>query len=360
MKQTDRLRVVKKLLAKEMCDGILITDTTDAEYISGFHASNIFLFISQTRAVLFTDFRYAEAARAFCSAHTQWRFVQIPESGMAELKSYCTPGDALGVQSGSLSVDRFDSLKRTLKKVRMVKLGNAIDVSLIAKTADEISLAGRAARIGDAAFLRIVKTLKPGMTEAGVAGALDELCRTIGSEKPAFETIVLFGSRSALPHGRPSGARLKKGDFVLFDFGCTVKGFLSDMTRTVVVGKASSRQREIYAVVEQAQKRACKAVRAGVTAGVVDLSARSFIEKAGFGPRFGHATGHGVGRLIHEKPRIARDDATVLPAQAIITVEPGIYIPGFGGVRIEDMVVVEPSGVKILTQTPKRLMEVPA
>jgi Xaa-Pro aminopeptidase len=360
MKKEDHLRLalVKKLLVEKKCGHFLITDPIDAEYICGFHSSNVFLLISRASNILFTDFRYTEAARAFCAKHARWRFVLVKENGLAAIAPFCPAGGVVGIQSGALSVDRFDELKRTLKKIRFVKLGDTIDTLLIPKTASEIALSSRAADIGDKAFNRMLKRIKVGMTEKQAALMLEDDCRRRGSEKPSFDTIVLFGERSALPHGRPSERRLKKGDFILVDFGCTIDGFVSDMTRTVVMGEASPRQREIHSIVAKAQQAAREAVHEGVAARSIDSRARTVIEKAGYGAYFGHATGHGVGLRIHEKPRIGRETTASLPASAIITVEPGIYIPRFGGVRIEDMVVVRKTGGETLTSSPRNLIEV--
>jgi Xaa-Pro aminopeptidase len=196
------------------------------------------------------------------------------------------------------------------------------------------------------------------VSEKEIAQRLVVVCRAGGSEKPSFDTIVLFGARSALPHGKPSHAQLKNGDFVLCDFGCTVNAFASDMTRTIVMGKADTRQKEIYGIVLAAQKAARSHVQEGVMARYVDKCARDFIAGAGFGEYFGHATGHGVGRRIHEKPRISRDNNALLKTNMVITVEPGIYIPGFGGVRIEDMVAVGRGCTAALTRFSKELIEV--
>jgi Xaa-Pro aminopeptidase len=196
------------------------------------------------------------------------------------------------------------------------------------------------------------------MTEQEAAGELEGLCRQQGSSGPSFETIVLFGPRSALPHGVPSGARLRRGDWVLMDFGCMIDGFCSDMTRTSVAGGASGRQREIYNAVLLAQAKGRDAVRAGVAASDIDKAARDSIAAHGFGDHFGHATGHGVGRRIHEAPRVASNSHVKLGDGAVVTVEPGVYIDGFGGVRIEDMVAATPGGAHLLTRSPRHLVEI--
>jgi Xaa-Pro aminopeptidase len=228
------------------------------------------------------------------------------------------------------------------------------------KTGREIALMKQAAHIGDAALSRTLPLLKEGMTEREAAFLLEDHCRRLGSEKPSFDTIALFGERSALPHGTPTQRRIRKGDWVLFDFGCTVGGFASDMTRTAVFGPASPRQKKIYGIVFEAQQKAREAVREGARASSVDACARGIIEAAGWGDNFGHATGHGVGRRVHEPPRISRTNKSPLEAGAVITIEPGIYIPKFGGVRIEDMAVVRKDHGEILTDAPRELREITA
>jgi Xaa-Pro aminopeptidase len=357
-KYDDRLSLVRRLLDTKKCSHVLVTNIVDGEYLSGFHASNIFLLISRTNNLLFTDFRYKEAADAFCRDHPSWRFILTGENGLSVLPSHCAAGSVIGVQSNSMSIDEFDALTRRLRKGRLVKLGDAVSLLFIQKSALEIKMMKKAAHIGDRAFQRSLPQLKSGMSERDAASMIEHECRCAGSEKPSFDTIVLFGERTALPHGRPTDARLKKGDLVLMDFGCSLEGFCSDMTRTVVAGAANGRQREIYRIVAEAQKRARDKAGENVKASAVDASARDIIEKAGYGAYFGHATGHGIGRTVHERPRIARNSNAVLPSGAVITIEPGIYIPRFGGIRIEDMVVVQKSGGETITESPRRLMEI--
>jgi Xaa-Pro aminopeptidase len=195
------------------------------------------------------------------------------------------------------------------------------------------------------------------MTEREACAFLEERCRQYGSESPSFDTIVLFGRRSAFPHGRPAARKLRAGDFALFDFGCTVKGYCSDMTRTVVMGRASEAQKAIHATVQEAQRRAREMVKTGVPASRVDKEARACITDAGYGEWFKHATGHGIGRRVHECPRIHEKNAVALKRGMVCTIEPGIYRPDIGGVRIEDMVVVTDTGPDVLTRTSRRLME---
>jgi Xaa-Pro aminopeptidase len=179
----------------------------------------------------------------------------------------------------------------------------------------------------------------------------------LGSEKPAFESIVASGQRSAMPHGLASAKKIHKGDFVTFDFGATVNGYVSDMTRTVVVGKATSRQKKVYGIVLKAQKAGVKKIKASVPTRIVDKACRDIIKKAGYGKNFGHGTGHGIGYYIHVGPSISPKSADILAVNQVVTIEPGIYITGWGGVRIEDDVVVTRNGGKVLNKTPKNLLE---
>ncbi len=359
MKQNsdERLLRLKQLLEEKKCTHILITDMIDCEYACGFHSSNVFLLISRSDNKLFTDFRYKEAARAFCRKNRQWRFIETDENGFSFLLSSCKKGSVIGIQSNCLSIDRFDEIKRRLHGIRFVKLRDAVTDLFISKSALEITSIKKAAAIGDRAYKRTLLKVKEGMTERHVALILEDECRRAGSEKPSFDTIVLFGRRTALPHGSPSDAILQKGDFVLFDFGCSSDGFISDMTRTVVAGKATAKQKEIYRIVADAQERARQVVTVGAAAATVDRCARQIIEEAGYGAHFGHAIGHGIGRRVHEKPRVARGNNGPLLLGSVITIEPGIYIPRFGGVRIEDMVVVRKDGGETVTSSPRQLIE---
>jgi Xaa-Pro aminopeptidase len=345
------------------CSRLLISDAVDIEYLSGFSASRAFLLIAPAFNVLCTDFRYREAADRFCAAdnrRTSWRSVSFGKIGFSFLAPFVPPGSAVGFRSDVCTVDEMEKLKKALRGVRFVPLSAPIAGLACSKTAAELSAMKKAARIGDAAFARFFRSLRPGVTERDAAAAFDRIALALGSEKCSFDTIVLFGARTSLPHGRPGGRRLKKGDLVLIDAGCTVRGLCSDMTRTAVFGTASLRQREIYAVVQQAQTAALSAARSGMAALSLDRAARSVIEQAGYGAAFGHGLGHGVGRRVHEPPRISAQSREILQQESVITIEPGIYLPGFGGVRIEDMVVLTGNGSRLLTHAQRSLRELNA
>jgi len=354
-----RLRRLRRLMRDPGCTHLLLSDPIDCRYATGFRSSNVLLLIDARQGWLCTDFRYRTAAEGFCRRNRRtWTLQMIAESDYSFLRPLVPRKAALGTQPNAVTVEQFERLKRALPGVRFVQVPEATSAVSIVKTPAEIRAIGRCARMADTALRRTLPALSVGVTELQVRDILEEQCRRLGSQGPAFETIVLFGRRSALPHGVPSGARLKQGDFVLFDFGCTLDGMRSDMTRTVVKGKAGKRQRQVYNTVLGAQQRARRRVAPGVLARVVDGAARGVIEDAGFGREFGHATGHGVGYRIHEPPRLAARSTARLPAGSVVTVEPGIYIPSLGGVRIEDMVVPAGSGCRVLTRFPRQLLEV--
>jgi Xaa-Pro aminopeptidase len=356
----DRLAAARRMMRQRGCTHLLVTDAAGIEYLSGFSASRAVLLVTPRSNLLFTDFLYREAAARFCASgrrQAAWRAVPIDKSGFSFLAPFVPPGSAVGFQSDVLTVDEMKSLAKALRRVRFVSCADGIARISCSKTGAELSAMKEAARIGDAAFAELFRVLRAGTSEREAAAAFDRIALELGSEKNAFDTIVLFGARTSLPHGRPGSRKLVKGDLVLVDAGCTVRGLCSDMTRTVAFGAASPRQRRVHTVVRQAQAAALRAARAGLAAASLDRAARSVIEKAGFGAAFGHGLGHGVGRRVHERPRISSKSKEILQEGSIIAIEPGIYLSGFGGVRIEDMAVLSKKGCRLLTHAPRKLVE---
>jgi len=354
-----RIRAVRRIIAERGCTHALVTDMADIFYISGFRSSGAALLVAPRQLDLFADFRYKAAAEEFCRGG-KWRFTLIENSGFKYLSKRIRPLSVVGIQSDAVTVDQFGELKKALPGVKLIPLsGDVADVA-VRKLPSEIESMKAAARIGDKALKALLPHIKKPITEAALARTLEGLCSEFGSEKPAFDTIVLFGERSALPHGRPGERKLRDGDFILIDFGCTVDGFCSDMTRTFVYGEATEEQRAVYNAVLRAQRCACLAARAGMKCCELDGVARSSIADSGYdGDLFGHGTGHGVGLRIHERPKVSKNVETTLPENCVVTIEPGIYVPDFGGVRVEDMVVLHKGGSTTLTHTPRKLMELP-
>jgi Xaa-Pro aminopeptidase len=354
-----RLAMARSLATEFKCTHLLVSDPADVAYLSGFVSSNAYLLLSDRDTdrdnILFTDFRYQVAAQDHCAKNPQWRFVLIKDAVFKRLGAEIPRKGVVGFQSDIMTVDAFGKMKKALPGRRLAPIAQRISDLSIVKTTAEVTAMKKAARIADAALLKFCTLLKPGMTEKEAAAKLDQLCGQGGSEKPSFDTIMLFGRNSALPHGRPGPKALEKGDFVLVDFGCTVDDFCSDMTRTFVFGAASDRQQELYNLVKRAQYSARKAARAGMAARDLDAVGRSIIQKAGYGEQFGHGLGHGVGRRIHERPRLSEKSTCQLQAGSVFTIEPGVYVPGFGGVRIEDMVLLTKNGPELLTHFPRDL-----
>ena len=271
----ERLLQAHLLLEKHRCDWILVTDVVDADYISGFSSSRVLLLVGRKTNHLYTDFRYREAAERHCRKNKEWQFTLIRDNDFACLGPELKRGGTVAFQADVMTVDEHKRLCRAFPKTRFIPVKGEISDLALAKNPGEIRFMKRAAGIGDEAFVRFRACLRPGMTEREAAGRLEAFCAELGSEKPSFDTIVLFGERSSLPHGHPGPRKLKDKDFVLADFGCTVSGFCSDMTRTVVFGAASKRQRELYGIVKDAHDAALESVRSGIAARAVDEVARS-------------------------------------------------------------------------------------
>lgn len=354
--------MLDKILNEMNLDALVITDAYNMRHVSGFRGGEGALYISRSQKVLITDSRYTEQAAkessfTIAEEHREHKREQILKECMER------EGKAgafhMGYEDESLLCIQFDKMKEALPVEVWTPLKGSINALRMVKTEEELKCLARAEEIGDQAFARFLSLLKPGMTELEAAAELEYLMKKEGAEDLSFNTIVASGLNSSMPHAIPSEKKFEVGEFITFDFGCKYKGYCSDMTRTVVLGKANEKQKEIYSTVLKAQLAALSALKAGVTGASVDKVARDIIAEAGYGDCFGHGLGHSVGLFIHEEPRLSPTDNTVLKAGMIETVEPGIYVPGFGGVRIEDMVIVTEDGHINLAHSPKELIEIP-
>jgi len=341
-------------------EGLLVTHLPDVRYLCGFTGSNAALVLGGGRAVLFTDGRYTAQAKAE-AAGTRVVIAKKPV-----LPTACEWIERAGVKrcgfdAANTTVAALESMRKAVSvKVRrrvFAPVGSLVARLREVKDADEIAKIRAAAKLGCRLFDRMLEVLQPGLTEIEVAAELEHAARLAGAEAMSFETIVASGERSALPHGRASNAKLPKRGFVTLDFGVVLDGYMSDMTRTVHLGKALEDEREVYDAVLEAQQAAMAAVAPGVTAGDVDEAARSVLRRAELDKYFTHSTGHGVGLEIHEGPRLAAKQTQVLEQGMVITVEPGVYMPGRFGLRIEDMVLVTKTGGEILTPSVKAWTE---
>lgn len=349
---------MNEILVKKDLDAILVSNGFNMTYLSGFSGATGYLYISKERKLIFTDSRYTTQARLESGA---FEVVEMnAKQGYSELiQKYMLMDKAekIGFEDQDFIYADFMKIKEVCQAREWVALGCELSNLRIIKRPDELEKLAMAESIGDEAFSYILTILKPGMTELEVAVELEGFMKTHGASNLSFETIVASGVNSSMPHARPSNKVIEEGDFVTMDFGCVYEGYCSDMTRTVVVGKASEKQKEIYNTVLKAQLAALDGLKAGKTGKEIDAIARDLIGDAGYGTYFGHGLGHSVGLEIHEEPRLSPGNPNILQANCIETVEPGIYIPGFGGVRIEDMVIVTEDGCINLTHSPKELIE---
>ncbi|MDD3655108.1 MAG: Xaa-Pro peptidase family protein [Desulfotomaculaceae bacterium] len=352
-----RINKLMELRSDVGVEAFYVTRPQNRFYLSGFTGTAGALLLCGSGAFLLTDFRYLEQAKQQ-SPHLT--IVDATESLMNRLDELVRENNVsrLGYDGDHLSHNEFLRLKDKLVSVNLTATSGLVEKLRLIKDSTEIKHIEEAVRLSDRAFEQVRPHIKPGVTEREIGLRLDFAMREMGAEGVAFETIVASGPRSALPHGVASSKRLQKGDLVIMDFGSVYCGYHSDITRTIVVGELAPWQREIYSIVLEAQLKAIEAIRHGVKASAVDSAARYVITSKGYGDYFGHGTGHGLGLDIHENPRLSRKVDTVLQAGMVVTVEPGIYLPGQGGVRIEDTVIVLESGCRVLTQTPKMRLEI--
>lgn len=341
-------------------DGLLVTHLPDVRYLCGFTGSSAALVLARGGATLFTDGRYTAQAKAEAKGT---RVVIAKKPAVATACEWMETAGIrrCGFDAAQTTVAGLESMRKAVSsRVRrgmFVAVGSLIARLREMKDADEIEKMRAAANLGCRLFDGMLDYLEPGLTELAVAAELEHAARLAGAEAMSFDTIVASGERSALPHGRASMAKLPKRGFVTLDFGVVLDGYCSDMTRTVHLGKALEGEREVYDAVLEAQEAAVAAVAPGVTSGDVDEAARSVLRRAGLDKYFSHSTGHGVGLEIHEGPRLAAKQKQVLEQGMVITIEPGAYMPGKFGLRIEDMVLVTAASGEVLTPSVKAWIE---
>ncbi len=360
MNHARRLRALRRSMKDQRVESLIVTHLPDVRYLCGFTGSNAALGVTATRAALFTDGRYTVQAKE----QTQSARVVISEA--SALRDACAWLAKSGVKHASFSAEHVTvaALQAMREAIdgRRRSFFTPLPEPLVgnlrrAKDEDELALVEKAAKLGCELFEGALLTIESGVPENAVAAQLEYAARRRGAEGMSFETIVAAGSRSAMPHAHASAARLPRNGFVTLDFGVILNGYCSDMTRTVHLGNAGKHERFAYDAVLDAQQTAVAAVRPGATCGEVDEAARGVLREAGLDEYFTHSTGHGVGIEIHEAPRIAKEQKTVLVPGMVVTVEPGIYIAGKFGIRIEDMVVVTDRAPRVLTPAPKTLIE---
>ncbi|MDG0789793.1 Xaa-Pro peptidase family protein [Cohnella ginsengisoli] len=338
-------------------DAMLVTGGHNRRYLTGFTGTAGVVLVTAGGAVLFTDFRYTELANAQAVGV---EVAEHPPTGYYDRVAERLRGagvQRLLFEDGTVSYAQYALLKERLAPVELVPAGKALEKLRAVKDATELAVIQEAADVADRTFSHILGYLKPGAKESDIALEMEFYMRKLGASGTSFDTIVASGERSAMPHGVASDRIIGPGEFVTLDFGASYKGYCSDLTRTVVVGPATERHKEIYGIVLEAQLHALAHLKPGITGREGDALTRDIITRYGYGDQYGHSTGHGIGLEIHEEPRLSYSapDTILLPGH-VVTVEPGIYVPGFGGVRIEDDVVLTDDGIKILTRSPKELI----
>ena len=355
-----RLERLRARLAALDLPGALILNPRNAGYLAGFSGSTSAMIVLRDRAVFVTDSRYAIQARRECPGFE----LAITKSSGGYTEKIVEQITSLGatllaVEGDYLTIGQFEKYREKLKDVELKPVPDLAGTMRLIKDAAEISRIREACGIVDRAFDYLITLLRPGVTERHVAIELEYFLRREGSEGEAFGTTVASGAQSALPHARATTKPLAEGDLITFDYGARVGGYHSDITRTVVLGKASEKQREVYQVVLDAEAAGIAAIRAGADGKAVDQIARDLITSRGYGEHFGHGLGHGLGLSVHDHPALSPTSETKLEAGMVLTVEPGIYIEDWGGVRIEDDVLVGDDGCEVLTHAPRHLIEIP-
>lgn len=357
----ERLQRLRGLLQRWRLEGVLISFLPHVRYLTGFSGSSASLLVTADALHFFTDDRYEEQARGELFP-LPGLVLHITREPFGEaLRAGALEGvQRVGVQAGVLSYAAVLQLRRQWRPRRIVPLPAGLEELFVAKAPVEVELIARAAAIASRTYETVLERVREGMTERELAAEISYVSRQLGSEGDAFEIIVASGERGALPHGRASHRRLRRHELVTVDFGCVVGGYVSDMTRTFVLGRASAEQRRVYQAVYQAQEEAIAALRAGVRAQEVDALARRILQQAGLGEYFRHSLGHGIGRSVHEPPALSPRAArrVRVPAGAVVTVEPGVYLPGRFGIRLEDDVHVGAEGTTVLTTAVREFISV--
>lgn len=356
-RRSERQAALRGTLEADGLDALLVTHLPNIRYLTGFSGSAGLLLVRPDAAALITDFRYAVQAPAEAGTAA---VVEIDQKSVWDRLGRLLAADppaALGIESQALTVRDAERIG-ALTRARLVPTTDLVERLRAVKSPEEVAAIRAAAELAQAALAETLPTVRAGLSELEIAAALEGALRRRGSEWHPFPTIVASGPRAALPHARTSPRTVEAGEWVLLDFGAQVDGYCADLTRTVVVGaRADERQRTIYELVRTAQRRALDHLRAGLTGREGDALARDVIAARGFGDAFGHSLGHGLGLEVHEGPRLAPTADAVLPLHAVVTVEPGIYLPGWGGVRLEDDVHLGADGAELLSDGRTELVE---
>ncbi|HEV1993716.1 MAG TPA: Xaa-Pro peptidase family protein [Candidatus Acidoferrum sp.] len=356
-----RLELLRQRLRKAGASAILVTHPPNVYYLCGFTGDSGALLVENSRLTLYTDGRFRIQAREESrGARVEIVRVSPPVAAGAALGGRRRPLEC-AYEDDRVTVAQLAGMRKHAgPSVRWLRLGGAVEALRVVKDAGEIRFMRDAAALASRVVAEVIELIRPGMRECEVAAEIDYKLRRGGASGTSFETIVASGPRSALPHARPTGKVLARNELVVLDLGAILRGYSSDLTRTVYLGRAPKEIRRWYGAVVEAQAAAREVIRAGVAGGEVDAAARGVLERAGLGRYFVHSTGHGLGLEVHENPRLAREQKNTLPAGSVVAVEPGVYVPGRGGIRLEDDVLVLEKGCEVLTTASRDLIEISA
>ena len=352
------LRLLVEKVHESNLDALLVLKQANVQYITGFTGDYGFAVVSPQKSIFFTNSLNLENAQS--SVKKPFAIVEIKDNFIKTFSDLGVSfwGNRVGYEAETLTCSTYTKLKDSLKDVELCATTGMVEELRIVKSASEMKAIIRAQRITESVFNEVLEFVHEGVEERDIACEIDYRIRKKGGERSAFATIVASGPNTSRPHTIPSKRKLKTGDIVLFDMGTVINGYVSDMTRTVVLGEANSEVKKKYAVVLAAQQAAINGITSGMKCSEADLLARNIIQTAGYGDQFIHSLGHGVGLEVHELPSLTKQSQDILKENMVVTVEPGIYVPAWGGIRIEDMVVITDGKCKNLTQTPKTLIEI--
>lgn len=353
----NKIERIRQRLHEESIDALLVTNPYNRRYMANFTGTAGVVFITKEEALFITDFRYVEQATEQAVGYT------VVEQRRTVVEQVADEVVRLGVRTLGFEKDHMTygefKIFEEYVDAMLVPVSGWVEQLRLIKTEDELAILQRAADIADETFEHICTYIRPGVSELDVANEMERYMRSLGATESSFDSIVASGVRGALPHGVASDKLIEEGELVTLDFGALYNGYISDITRTVAVGEPSEQMKEVYEIVLAAQKRGVEQIRPGMKASEADQVVRDVIVEKGYGEAFGHSTGHGIGLEVHEMPALSSRNDTVLQCGMTVTVEPGIYLPGIGGVRIEDDIVLTETGNRRLTKSSKELRILP-
>lgn len=349
-----RIAKIKEMLEELNLDAFYITHIPNIRYITGFSGSSGYVIVTKDTDYFLTDFRYKEQS----AEQVKGFEIRVNYKVMDEMKMIFASEEfkRVGFEATHISVNSYENLKNDFPGVEFVPVSERIEKLTMIKTDGEIEMLQKAIDITDKTFMKMLEIIKPGMKEKDVSAEISYWHKKYGADKDSFDPIVASGWRGCLPHGVASDKIIDSGEMVTLDFGCIYNGFCSDLTRTISVGTPSDEMKKIYDIVLDAQLRAIAFAKEGVTSKELDSSARDYISECGYGEKFGHGLGHGLGIEVHEIPSVSQRMDMSLPVGVVVTIEPGIYVENLGGVRIEDDILIQKDGCKVLNKSPKELI----